>query len=191
MEKEQIYQQLLEEIEHCKACPLWEGRNRTVPGTGSLNARLMIIGEGPGAEEDKQGVPFVGAAGKLLDNMLDAVGILREEVYIANIVKCRPPQNRAPKDDESAACADFLSRQVELVDPEIILLMGSTAIQNYLSKDMRITKDRGKWMEKDGRKVLATFHPAALLRDPRKKPDSFFDMLLVKRGLERNFNTEI
>ena len=191
MEKEQVYQELLEEIANCHACPLCEGRIQTVPGTGSLNARLMIIGEGPGAEEDKQGIPFIGAAGKLLDDMLDSMGIQRQEVYIANIVKCRPPQNRAPKDQESEACADFLERQIELVDPEIILLMGATAIQNYLSKDMRITKDRGKWMEKDGRKVLATFHPAALLRDPRKKPDSFHDMLLIKRGLQGNFNTEI
>ena len=177
------YQLLLQEIQACRACPLCQARMHTVPGDGTLNADIMIIGEGPGAEEDKQGLPFVGAAGKLLDQMLDTIGLTREQVYISNIVKCRPPANRVPKPDEVAACIGYLEKQIEMVNPKIIVLLGATALNNWFSKDMRITKVRGQWFEKQGRHVIATFHPAALLRDPRKKPDSFDDFLSIKQKL--------
>lgn len=177
------YQLLLQEIQACRACPLCQARMHTVPGDGNLNADIMIIGEGPGAEEDKQGLPFVGAAGKLLDQMLDTIGLTREQVYISNIVKCRPPANRVPKPDEVAACIGYLEKQIEMVNPKIIVLLGATALNNWFSKDMRITKVRGQWFEKQGRHVIATFHPAALLRDPRKKPDSFDDFLSIKQKL--------
>lgn len=177
---------LQQEIERCEKCALSESRTHAVVGEGDVQARLMLIGEGPGAEEDKQGRPFVGAAGKLLDQMLDAIGLARENVYIANIVKCRPPQNRAPKPDETNACIGYLLRQIRLIQPDVMLLLGATALNAVLSKDLRITKDRGKWMKFEGRDVLATFHPAALLRDPSKKPLSFDDMLAVKIRLEQN-----
>lgn len=180
-EKNKEYQALLQTVQNCQACPLCQARTHVVPGDGDLNAKLMIIGEGPGAEEDKQGVPFVGAAGQLLDQMLDTIGLTRQDVYISNIVKCRPPANRTPKPDEAAACLGYLEKQIELVDPKIILLLGATALNCWFSKDMRITKVRGQWFEKQGRQVIATFHPAALLRDPRKKPDSFEDFLSIKQ----------
>jgi len=170
-------------IASCSLCGLCESRTNTVPGTGNHSARIMIIGEGPGAQEDAEGKPFVGAAGKLLTDMLDAVGISREEVYIANIVKCRPPKNRVPAPDEANACLPYLMEQISVVDPDIILLLGATALKYYLSADLRITKDRGKWFTKDDRWVLATFHPAALLRDPSKKPLSFEDLVTLKRKL--------
>ncbi len=184
MEREQLHAALLEEISGCQRCRLCEGRTHVVPGEGNLWARLMIIGEGPGANEDAQGRPFVGRAGQLLDEMIECIGLQREEVYICNVVKCRPPQNRAPKDDEAQACMPYLERQIELVQPEVILLMGATALNQYVSRDLRITRTRGQWLEKDGRPVLATFHPAALLRDASKKPDSFMDMLAIKRKLD-------
>ena len=177
------YEKLVEEIAVCTRCGLCESRKNVVVGEGNLHADLMVIGEGPGANEDEQGRPFVGQAGKLLDQMLDAVGLRREDVYIANVVKCRPPGNRVPKDEEAAACLPYLYRQIEMVNPKVILLMGATALNQYVSKQLRITKQRGQWMEKDGRPVLATFHPAALLRDPSKKPVSFLDMIEVKKKL--------
>ncbi len=177
------YEELVSEIETCRRCRLCESRTNTVPGEGALDARLMVIGEGPGAEEDKQGRPFVGLAGRLLDNMLDSIGLERKQVYIANIVKCRPPKNRAPKEDEADACIGFLERQIEIINPDIILLLGATALNYYLSKELKITKARGVWYTRDGRDVIATFHPAALLRDPSKKPISFEDMLEIKKKL--------
>lgn len=182
--KDQAFNSIVTEIAECTACGLCEGRTNPVPGEGSLDARVMIIGEGPGANEDREGRPFVGRAGQLLEQMLDAIGLRRQDVFIGNIVKCRPPQNRAPKDDEAAACLPFLQRQIETIQPEILLLMGATALQQYVSKSLRITKTRGQWLEKDGRRVIATFHPAALLRDPSKKPLSFEDMVELKRALD-------
>ena len=174
---------LREECLDCRRCGLASTRTHVVFGVGSTDAEVMLIGEGPGAEEDKQGLPFVGAAGKLLDQMLDTIGLTREQVYISNIVKCRPPANRVPKPDEVAACIGYLEKQIEMVNPKIIVLLGATALNNWFSKDMRITKVRGQWFEKQGRHVIATFHPAALLRDPRKKPDSFDDFLSIKQKL--------
>ncbi|MBQ9988129.1 MAG: uracil-DNA glycosylase [Clostridia bacterium] len=184
MNKETEHAGLLKEIESCTACGLCQGRTNAVPGEGNLNARLMIIGEGPGANEDAEGRPFVGRAGKLLEQMLDSIDLTREQVYIANIVKCRPPQNRAPKEEESEMCLPFLLRQIELVNPDVILLMGATALNNYIDKKLKITKTRGQWLTRDGRPVMATFHPAALLRDPNKNPAAFKDMLAVDRKLK-------
>ena len=179
------YPALVEEILACQRCPLAQTRTHAVPGEGNLQARLMIIGEGPGAEEDRYGRPFIGRAGQLLDQMLDAIDIRREEVYITNIVKCRPPQNRAPKDEEAQACLGYLYQQIERVNPRILLLMGATALNQYYDKNLRITKARGIWFEKEGRMLMATFHPAALLRDASKKTDAFLDMLAVKRMLAK------
>ena len=165
----QNWEELEEACINCHKCKLCEGRNNVVIGTGSKTARIMFIGEGPGADEDAQGIPFVGKAGQLMNKAFEGVGLKREDVYIANIVKCRPPQNRNPEKDEAEACKDYLETQINLVNPDIIVLLGSVALKNYLGEEYGITSARGKWLEKDGRKVMATFHPAALLRDETKK----------------------
>ncbi|MDL2225290.1 uracil-DNA glycosylase [Eubacteriales bacterium OttesenSCG-928-M02] len=180
----EAYQELVKEIETCQLCPLAQTRNRAVAGAGNMGARLMLIGEGPGAEEDKNGVPFVGAAGRLLSDMLDAVDIKRDSVYITNIVKCRPPGNRNPKDEEAAACMPYLYRQIALVDPQVILLLGAVALNFFLDKDMRITKVRGNWYQWEGRWVMPTFHPAYLLRNGTQKPSSFEDMVALRVKLK-------
>ena len=184
MTKEQRHEKIAEAIRACANCALREGRTNAVPGEGNLAARLMVIGEGPGAQEDEQGRPFVGRAGALLEQMLDSIALKREEVYIANVVKCRPPQNRAPKEDEAKACLAFLRAQIELISPEVILLLGATALNFVLDPSLRITQSRGKWFELNGIPVIATFHPAALLRDPSRKVDSFRDMLVIDRRLK-------
>ena len=139
----------------------------------------MFIGEGPGADEDTQGIPFVGRAGKLMDMAFKIVGIKREEVYIANVVKCRPPANRNPESDEAFACLDYLRNQVILVKPDVIVLLGSVALKNILGKEYSITSARGKWVEKKGIKYLPTWHPAALLRDETKKVDFIRDLKMI------------
>ena len=144
----------------------------------------MFIGEGPGADEDKQGIPFVGRAGKLMNMAFQALGIDRDEVYIANIVKCRPPNNRNPELDETKACIDYLRNQVILVKPKIIVLLGSVALKNILGNEYGITSSRGKWMERSGIWYMPTFHPAALLRDDTKKIDFWKDLKQVKKKLE-------
>ena len=145
----------------------------------------MFIGEGPGADEDKEGIPFVGKAGKLMNMAFDGIGINREEVYIANIVKCRPPSNRNPEDDEAASCLDYLRNQVMLVKPKIIVLLGSVALKNILGKEYGITASRGKWIEKKGILYMPTWHPAALLRDDSKKIEFWQDLKeVVKRDGE-------
>ena len=184
MTKDQQQDQIIADIAACVKCVLREGRTNPVPGEGNLSARLMVIGEGPGAQEDEQGRPFVGRAGVLLEQMLDSIELKRDEVYIANVVKCRPPQNRAPKEDEAKACLPYLFAQIELVNPDIILLLGATALNFVLDSNLRITQSRGKWFELNGRPVIATFHPAALLRDPNRKVDSFRDMLTIDRRLK-------
>ena len=136
----------------------------------------MFIGEGPGADEDIKGIPFVGKAGKLMDKAFEGIGIKREEVYIANIVKCRPPNNRNPEDEEAKLCKEYLEAQIKLVNPKIIILLGSVALKNILGKEYSITSSRGKWFEKDNIKILPTFHPAALLRDETKKIDFWEDL---------------
>ncbi len=173
-------QQLAELASGCTNCSLRVGCRGVVFGKGNPQAQLMFIGEGPGAEEDKQGLPFVGAAGQLLDKIILAGGWQPEQVYIANIVKCRPPGNRTPAYEEAEACRMWLDRQVELINPSIVVLLGSVALQNYISREARITRDRGAWIEKNGMKVMPTFHPAALLRDPSKKRPVWEDIKKVR-----------
>lgn len=163
------WEELEEACKNCKECRLCDGKKNVVIGTGNRNAKIMFIGEGPGADEDMQGIPFVGKAGQLMNKAFEGVGLKRENVYIANIVKCRPPQNRNPEKDEADACKEYLDTQINLVNPDIIVLLGSVALKNVLGEEYGITSSRGKWMEKNGKKILATFHPAALLRDETKK----------------------
>ena len=165
------WEELEESIKGCDKCKLCKTRQNIVFGIGNKQAKLMFIGEGPGADEDRLGEPFVGRAGKLMNLAFETVGIERNEVYIANVVKCRPPGNRNPEEDEAVACLDYLRNQVILVQPEIIVLLGSVALKNILGKEYGITASRGKWIEKKGIKYMPTWHPAALLRDETKKID--------------------
>ncbi|AEE95475.1 uracil-DNA glycosylase [Mahella australiensis] len=171
---------LMEEVANCTKCPLAQSRTHTVFGEGNLNARLMFVGEGPGKDEDLQGRPFVGRAGQLLDNMLEAIGIKRSEVYIANVVKCRPPQNRVPTPSEAKACLPYLRNQVAIIKPKIIVCLGATAAKNLIDPDFKITQQRGQWIERKGYYFIATFHPAAILRDPSKKKPAWEDFILIK-----------
>lgn len=180
----ETWEELQKSIINCNKCKLCKTRQNIVFGTGNKNAEIMFIGEGPGADEDMQGEPFVGRAGKLMNMAFGVVGIKREEVYIANIVKCRPPANRNPEDDEAFACLDYLRNQVILVKPKIIVLLGSVALKNILGKEYGITASRGKWIEKKGIKYLPTWHPAALLRDETKKVDFVNDLKLVINEVE-------
>ena len=177
------WEELEKSIEGCNKCKLCSGRKNIVFGIGNKNADIMFIGEGPGADEDIQGEPFVGKAGQLMNKAFEALEIEREEVYIGNIVKCRPPQNRNPEQDEAKACMDYLRNQVLLVKPKIIVLLGSIALKNILGEEYGITNSRGKWIEKKGILYLPTFHPAALLRDESKKIDFWRDLKLVKERL--------
>lgn len=176
----QTWEELERAIKGCRKCKLAQGRTNIVIGEGNKQATIMLIGEGPGADEDKQGIPFVGKAGQLMNKALQGLGIKREELYIANIVKCRPPGNRVPEEDEAQACLNYLRNQVILVNPKIIVLMGSTALKNILGKEYGITGSRGKWIERKGIWYLPTWHPAALLRDETKKIDFWKDMKMVK-----------
>ena len=170
------WEQLEQSINNCKKCRLCQNRNNIVFGEGKKNAKLMFIGEGPGADEDIQGKPFVGKAGKLMNMAFETVGIDREKVYITNIVKCRPPSNRNPENDEAMACLNYLRNQVILIKPEIIVLLGSVALKNILGQEYGITASRGKWIEKKGILYMPTWHPAALLRDETKKIDFIKDL---------------
>lgn len=180
------WEDLESSIINCQKCKLCEKRLNIVFGDGNKQADVMFIGEGPGADEDEQGIPFVGKAGKLMNNAFTGVGINRENVYIANIVKCRPPANRNPHDDESSACLDYLRNQVVLVKPKIIVLLGSVALKNILGKEFGITSARGKWIEKKGILYMPTWHPAALLRDENKKVEFWNDLILIKEKAEEN-----
>lgn len=167
---------LYDEASVCRKCPLAQARHNVVLGMGNPNADVMFIGEGPGRDEDMQGLPFVGSAGKLLDKMMLAIDITRDKVYIANIVKCRPPQNRTPLPDEALKCLPYLRAQVALVQPRIIVCLGATAVRYVLGEDVRITRDRGIWHEKKGVWILPTYHPAALLYDETKKRAAWEDL---------------
>jgi uracil-DNA glycosylase len=171
------------QIAACRSCGLCAQIHNKVPGQGNSRARLMFVGEGPGADEDAQGLAFVGPAGQLLTRMISAIGMRREEVYIANIVKCRPPGNREPAPAEAAACLPFLRAQVMLVRPQVIVLLGATAARTLLSPDARIARDHGKWVEKKGISFMVTYHPAALLRDETRKRDAWNDLKLVRDRL--------
>ncbi len=174
---------LAQAIADCTACPLCEGCRQKVPGQGDPAAPLMLIGEGPGEQEDKQGAAFVGPAGQLLTRMLEAISLPRERVYICNIVKCRPPQNRTPLPDEVLACSPHLRAQWALVQPRAVLLLGATAVRGVLGENYRITRCRGQWFERGGVPVLATYHPSALLRDQSKKREAWEDLKLVRQKL--------
>ena len=171
---------LAAEAAGCTRCPLRVNATQVVFADGNPDADLMLVGEGPGSEEDKQGVPFVGAAGQLLNRILEAAEIERSEVYIANVVKCRPPGNRLPQKDEVAACLPFLLRQIEIVSPKILVCLGSLATQTLIGPDSRVSSVRGNWHSRGEMRIMPTFHPAALLRDPAKKRPVWEDMKQVR-----------
>ena len=175
------WDELRECVAGCTRCALSESRTNTVFGVGNPAADWMIIGEAPGAEEDRQGEPFVGRAGKLLDQMLFAIGQSRESVFIANILKCRPPNNRDPKPDEAAACREYLERQIELIQPKIILAVGRIAAQNLLGSDEPVGRMRGRPHDLGGIPLVVTYHPAYLLRSPSQKRKSWSDLCLATR----------
>ena len=184
------FEELENSVKECKKCRLYNNRTKIVFGVGNKKADIMFIGEGPGADEDLKGEPFVGKAGKLMDKAFEGIGITREKIYIANIVKCRPPSNRTPEDDEASACLNYLRNQVILVKPKIIVLLGNVALKNILGKDLSITSSRGKWVEKKGILYMPTWHPAALLRDENKKIEFWLDLKeVVKKA--NNENLEI
>lgn len=178
----------LEEIknkcENCRQCALCKTRTNIVFGTGNENAKIMFVGEAPGEQEDLQGKPFVGRAGKLLDDFLVAVGIDRNDVYIANILKCRPPKNRDPLPDEEDACMGFLRDQVRAINPKIIVCLGRISAMRLIKEDYKITHEHGTWVEKGNFLMTAVYHPAALLRDPNKNGDMLKDMMDIKDKLD-------
>ena len=172
-----------EDIGDCTRCGLSRGRKNIVFGVGNPKADIMFIGEGPGADEDEQGEPFVGRAGQLLNNMIAAMGLRREDVYIANVVKCRPPQNRAPERDEIETCSPFLMRQVDVIRPKIIVALGATAAKTLLGISDSMASLRGRLYDFRGTKLAVTYHPAFLLRDPRQKKEAWKDLQMVMKEL--------
>ena len=172
-----------DDIGDCTRCRLHKGRNKIVFGTGNVNADIMFVGEGPGADEDEQGLPFVGRAGQLLNNMINAMGLKREDVYIANVVKCRPPGNRTPEKDECDTCSPFLMGQIEAVKPKIIVALGAVAAKNLLAMNDSMANLRGRIYDFKNTKLAVTYHPAYLLRDPRQKAEAWKDLQMVMRHL--------
>jgi DNA polymerase len=170
--------------ESCQKCPLGATRNKLVFGVGNPNADLMFVGEAPGEQEDATGIPFVGRAGQLLDKFLYAVDIDRKDVYIANILKCRPPKNRDPLPEEEDACIEYLREQVKLIRPKIIVCLGRISAMRLIKPDFKITKEHGTWFEKGNFLMTAVYHPAALLRDPRKKEEMLEDMKKIRQKLD-------
>jgi len=164
------------ECRECRKCALCETRTNVVFGDGNRNAEVLLIGEGPGENEDLQGKPFVGRAGKLLDDMLSLIDLNRANVYIANMVKCRPPQNRDPLNVEQEACIGYLRNQTALMKPKIIVCLGRISAMKIIKPDFKITQEHGMWFEKNGVQMMALYHPAALLRDPRRRPETFGDL---------------
>lgn len=175
---------LEDDMRACKACRLCQGRNQAVPGVGDRSAEWMFVGEGPGAEEDRRGEPFVGAAGKLLDEMLAAIGLARDQrVFIANAVKCRPPLNRTPQADEIAACQPYLSRQIALVRPRLLIALGRPAAQALLGEEVKINASRGRLFHREGTPVVVTYHPAYLLRNQADKARAWEDLCFARKAL--------
>ena len=175
---------LAAQCQGCMACELSRTRTNLVFGDGNENAKLMFVGEGPGEQEDLQGIPFVGRAGKLLDDMLGMFDLSRADVYIANIVKCRPPKNRDPLPEERDACYPWLQRQIELISPRLLVCLGRIAAMRFIDPQYRITQQHGQWIARDGMEITAIYHPAALLRDPRRRPEAFDDMKEIVRRLK-------
>ena len=175
-----------EDIGDCTRCKLHKGRHKIVFGDGSAKAQLVFVGEGPGADEDAQGLPFVGRAGKLLTQMIEAMGLQRKDVYICNVVKCRPPENRAPEPDEVATCSPYLLRQIDVIQPKVIVCLGAVAAKTLLQTNRGITQFRGQWLEWRGRKLMATYHPAYLLRNPNAKGEVWKDLqkVMTELGLQ-------
>lgn len=167
----------------CRKCALCETRHNVVFGVGDRTSPVMLIGEGPGEQEDLRGEPFVGPAGKLLDDMLELIDLDRSKVYIANMVKCRPPRNRDPLNLEQEACRRWLNNQIELVQPEIIICLGRVAAMGMIRPDFRITKEHGQWFRINGRDYMAIYHPSALLRDASKRPETFVDLRTIRERL--------
>ena len=192
VEENEIWEDLRQRVTKCQQCELHRGRKQTVFGVGDHNADWLIIGEAPGAEEDKQGEPFVGRAGKLLNSMLLACGLQREQVFIANILKCRPPNNRDPKAGEVAACSSYLREQIDLIQPKIILAVGRIAAHNLLQTETPIGKMRGQKYEyaDTGIPVVVTYHPAYLLRAPREKRKAWQDLQMAMRVYKKTIHQE-
>ncbi len=164
----------------CDRCQLCQGRHNVVFGVGNPSAKILFVGEGPGEQEDLQGVPFVGPAGKLLDDMLSIIDLNRTNIYIANIVKCRPPYNRDPSEEEQQACIEYLTRQIELIQPKIIVCLGRIAAKKLIDPEYRITREHGSWVIENGVWLTAIYHPSALLRDVSKRPETFEDLLSIR-----------
>ena len=175
---------LFKEASTCTACELCHTRTNCVFGAGNREADVLFVGEAPGDNEDKTGVPFVGRAGQLLNTYLAAVDIPRENVYIANILKCRPPKNRDPRPSEEDACIEFLNRQIALIQPKVIVCLGRISAMRLIKPDFKITKEHGQWFERDGYRITAVYHPALLLRDPHKKEGMMEDMKRIREKLD-------
>ena len=178
------WETLKQSCENCNKCALWENRTNVVFGGGNENAEVLFIGEGPGEQEDLSGQPFVGRAGKLLDDMLSIIDLDRTNIYIANMVKCRPPKNRDPLEIEKEACLPWLRAQTKLINPKIIVCLGRISAMSIIREDFKISVEHGQWTEKNGIKMTALYHPAALLRDPRRKPETFEDLKEIQRVIK-------
>ena len=170
--------------ENCKKCALWETRTNVVFGVGNPNAEVLFIGEGPGEQEDLKGEPFVGRAGKLLDDMLSLIDLDRSKIYIANMVKCRPPKNRDPLGVEKDACIGWLREQTALIKPKIIVCLGRISAAAIIREDFKISQEHGQWTERNGVKLMTIYHPAALLRDPRRRPETFEDLKELQKTIK-------
>jgi DNA polymerase len=182
-ERETALRLIREDMGDCTRCALHKGRHKIVFADGSANARLMFVGEGPGADEDAQGLPFVGRAGQLLNNMIAAMGLQREEVYIANVVKCRPPGNRTPEPEEANTCSPFLFQQIDVVRPEVLVALGATAATYLLGQRQPLAGLRGRVHSLRGSRLIVTYHPAYLLRDPRQKKEAWADLQIAMKEL--------
>ncbi len=182
---ESAWEQLRRDCAACTGCELCRTRRQVVVGVGPTKTSVMLVGEGPGQQEDLQGQPFVGPAGKLLDDMLSIIDLGRHNCYIANVVKCRPPGNRDPKPEERAACLPWLRRQMELIRPKAVICLGRYAAMELIDPDFRITRQHGQWFTRDGVEYLAIYHPSALLRDPSRRPETFHDLMTIRARLRQ------
>ncbi len=188
MTNEEKLKNLYDNCKECRGCPLHETRTNCVFGKGNVNAKVMFVGEAPGENEDLQGIPFVGRAGQLLDKFFIAAGLKKEDVYIANILKCRPPKNRDPLPAEEEVCMHFLREQVRIIKPHMIVCLGRIAACMLIDKDYKITKEHGNWVKKGDFLMTAVYHPAFLLRDPRKNEEMLADLVKIKEQIERMEN---
>lgn len=186
LQKDGDWEELYSLCCQCRDCSLHETRTNLVFGVGDRNSKVLFIGEGPGEQEDLKGEPFVGRAGKLLDDMLAMIGLERSRIYIANIVKCRPPKNRDPNPAEQETCFKWLGRQISLIEPHIIVCLGRIAAMRLIKEDFKITLEHGKWFKYNNTDIMALYHPAALLRDPNRRPDTFADLKTLQRRIKES-----